>query len=718
MFCKVHLLVVLPFLPLALLATSTAQTVQPRSEAALRALPIALGDGDHVKLLQKWWAEGSAAGNVNDWYDNRDGDHSPFDVRRFPQLQRVVYTPDMIRDKVHWAAARQVHPFVVLGNSSTSAPPNQGGSNPRQYYSSTNGLAFLAGQYLANNLYVYPEHRDHDPGRNGLGPGGEEGFGDLYPTNTPYLLISQGSSGSDQPILHAVASVLAAFRPDVKTKLVDNGMLMPTVQMIFRMAASPLQPGDYLTGKAHPTAFDGGRLDVVKMLELAHGITVDDLPPLVRLKVLAEERPRPGADFFEPSGTEKLADTPQVVARIFRGKEQRRRMIVSAELTKDLNNRPLRFEWKVLRGDPDDIHIRPKNDAGSVVEIDVGAPKRRPVVPSSPLESNRIDIGVFAHNGKHWSAPGFVTWFGIDHEARTYDDKGRVAEIAYGSGEVRFNVADWWKLLAPKFASWFPPLTGPQKTALESLTRERDDFHKRVPRPAGDSESDPFAFKVYDKQLREFEDRQKKRFNETFAATHLPRLQELVKSDLLKNPDFLAAEKAAAPERTKAVANLAERIARQKPTFDPKSPDRPLDVGATAFDREMNELLNAERLLQIVFGDAVSFERHINFVDPRISLSRKWRDVYLYDDRGTCVGWIRRQLDRNEQSAFTADGLLIAERDNLGRCSRAKGITYSIVRPSGILDAPQLQWAPATETIEYDYANDMDRRGRPRPAKN
>jgi len=75
----------------------------------------------------------------------------------------------------------------------------------------------------------YPEHRDHDVGLNGDGGG----YGDVYPTNTPYLIASQGSSGSDQPFMRAIPFTLAAFRPEVKKKLVETGLLMPTIQMIL-----------------------------------------------------------------------------------------------------------------------------------------------------------------------------------------------------------------------------------------------------------------------------------------------------------------------------------------------------------------------------------------------------------------------------------------------------------------------------------------------------
>ena len=59
---------------------------------------------------------------------------------------------------------------------------------PRQAYMNPRYREFLYKLYRGGNLFVFPEHRDHDPGENGVG-----GFGDLYPANTPYVVISQGN---------------------------------------------------------------------------------------------------------------------------------------------------------------------------------------------------------------------------------------------------------------------------------------------------------------------------------------------------------------------------------------------------------------------------------------------------------------------------------------------------------------------------------------------
>ena len=63
---------------------------------------------------------------------------------------------------------------------------------------------------------------------------------------------------------------------------------------------------------------------------------------------------------------------------------------------------------------------------------------------------NGSDVGVFAHNGSHYSAPAFVTFYSLDSEARTYDDKGAVVEIGYGMGTTELKVADFGKLFAAR----------------------------------------------------------------------------------------------------------------------------------------------------------------------------------------------------------------------------------------------------------------------------
>lgn len=388
------------------------------------------------ELLKAWYAEGSAAGNRGDLYDNRDGDHSNLSPGLFPQMAWVEYS-DHARDAGlhHGLADSILHDAPTIGNASlarTRGPFWR--SMPRMAYQSRQSAAVLYLLYRSNKLYAYPCHHDHSPGRRG----------DVYFANTPYVVISQGSSGSDKPFLKALAATMAALQPETKQALVEHGLLAPTLQMILRSTGKQLDSADdYLTGPAHPTVLAGGNIDIEAMVRLAHDMPHDAVPPVVELEVLEEQTPEPGRDYFAaPGRTEEIFTTPSAVARVMRGVGRERRMIVSAAGTKDPNGRPLAFHWKLLRGDPDRVTIRPVGERGEKAEITVAWHPRMPVRPGAKLESNRVDVGVFADNGRYHSAPAFVTWYCPNNEKREYDDAGRIVRVTYGKGDGKGAYAD------------------------------------------------------------------------------------------------------------------------------------------------------------------------------------------------------------------------------------------------------------------------------------
>lgn len=396
--------------------------------------PVAQGTGETDELLQQWYEEGTAAGNHGDLYDNHDGGHSTFDLNSLPQLTRVEYSSAARQRRLHYGVQLSfLFNAVTIGNSSTAHTSEPyWRSQGREALTEPGGPERLYVQYRANQLYFYPEHRDHDPDH-----------GDLFPANTPYMILSQGSSYTDQPFMDAVARTLAAFHPEVKRQLAQAGLLMPTVQMIFRSSnRMVVAPKDYLTGRAHPTVFDAEQLDVVKMLHMAHDMTPAALPPLVQLKVLEEDEGEVGRDYFDVGPRERLFDTPCAVARIVKSLQYERRMVVSAEESADLGGRPLTYHWVVLRGDADRIQIRPLNESGSVVELRVPCHERAPIPGTPDIESNRVDIGVFVHNGDYYSAPAFISLLYPTREKRVYDEQHRLRIVDYQHVSVRHNYTD------------------------------------------------------------------------------------------------------------------------------------------------------------------------------------------------------------------------------------------------------------------------------------
>ncbi len=401
--------------------------------------PVAVGLGKAGDLLRTWYEEGTAAGNHGDLYDNHDSDHSNMNFKAFPQLTRIEFSEEARKRRVHHGLQLSfLYNGITIGNSSTALTSGPfWRSQARNALTNPRGAGLLYRQYMGNHMYFYPEHRDHDPQVDG------KGHGDVFAANTPYMIISQGSSGSDRAFMNAVAATLAAFRPEVKQKLAKSGALMATVQMIFRSSNKTAEtPDDYLTGKAHPTVFDGGQIQMERMVTLAHDMTPDSLPPVVQLRVIEEDQAVVGRDYFDVAPRERMFDTPCVIARVVKSTKYERRMVVSAQASKDLDGKPLTYHWVVLRGDVSRIRVNKLDDAGSQVELIVPYHERRPITEGSKMESNRVDIGVFVHNGQHYSAPGFVCFYYLDNAKRVYDDQHRIQAVDYTDPAVKGRYVD------------------------------------------------------------------------------------------------------------------------------------------------------------------------------------------------------------------------------------------------------------------------------------
>ena len=438
----------------------TYKPAPPPSKDLARRRPC-LRDSDPVaRALNRWYADGEAAGNVGDYYDNRDRGHSSIRVSDYPQLETTEYSKQQLDQRIDWGLALGVWPFPTVGNSSTASSATAGGCNPRMAYNNPQPLQIQRFQYLQNNIYIYPEHRDYDPGHNG-----PLGYGDLLPLNTPYLLISQGSSGSDRVFINAVIRTMAAFKPEVKKVLVEKGLLMPTIQAIFRASNEQVvRPDDYFTGAAHPVVFQGDQINERKMVDAAHAMTLDTIPPMAQLSVVAESWPLPGVDAPAGMPSEKICDLPEVIGRVHRRWARDMTFKLSAADSFDWQGKPLTYRWVLLQGDPERVTITPSAD-GREAEVRVAWHPRFDVAPNprTPgMQTNRVDIGLFASNGASWSPPAFLCVVHPDNELRTYRD-GRLVDCFYAAGDATigydtdallharkradYEIRDWSKLV-------------------------------------------------------------------------------------------------------------------------------------------------------------------------------------------------------------------------------------------------------------------------------
>jgi hypothetical protein len=393
-----------------------AERLRPRFAPPGRAAGPVLPPGPKAAardLLVEHVRRGRAAGNAGDLYDNRDRGHSRLPAGDFPQVAAVTYSPAArAADLDYGLNDRILFDRPTFGNSSTAITAGPWWrSLPRQALTEADGTGpmRLWQTAAANQVYVYPAHKDY----------GTEA-GDLFPANTPYLIVSRGSSGSDQPFLEAVAMILASLRPDTKAKAAEAGMINSTVQMVFRRSLQNVRSREsYFSSDAHPAAFEAFNVNLARMVSLANSLKASELPAEARIRVVEEDLGTEGVDFFGEGLSERLFDTPQAVARVWRSSTGRRSMVLSAEDSRDANDRPLTFQWRLLQGDPRRVKIEPL-EGGRQARVTLDWHEPFAISEENAQKTSRVDIGLFAVNGVHDSAPAILSWAFPTHEARVY----------------------------------------------------------------------------------------------------------------------------------------------------------------------------------------------------------------------------------------------------------------------------------------------------------
>ena len=383
--------------------------------------------GIEADAVNAWLRDGTAAGLAGVLYANRDNDAHAIDIACFPGLTRLDYAPEPKNRKLSIGLPNTLffppdsHRLIpVIGHSAMGylnspywrSQPRAVSGDPRQ-------AALQPLFLLGNQLHFYPTFSDY-----------HLRSGDLFPANIPSLIAVAGSSGSERVFAEAALAALAAIRPETRAELARQGLLMPALNMLFRASQRTLaSPRDYLTGTAHPVAFQMQHLDTSNLVHMAHALTTNDLPPLVFLTVKEEAPMVPGVDFFDIVPTEQLFDTPFAIARVFRGAERARTLEIEARCKRA----DAKLHWVILQGDPTKIALTPcpTNDALMTLTVAHHTPFDTPVGTNRTIRTARVDIGVIAETAATFSMPSIISFHFLANERRVYADDGRILSIDY-----------------------------------------------------------------------------------------------------------------------------------------------------------------------------------------------------------------------------------------------------------------------------------------------
>lgn len=383
--------------------------------------------GPESSQINTWLSKGSATGSHGIIYANRDNNTHPFDTSIFPGLLRLNYSPEAIERKLHigtpntlFVAAEDLHIIPTIGHSAMGyLDSSYWRSQPRALFDDPTQVLLHASLFLGSQLFFYPTFNDYSLGQ-----------GDLFPANTPYCIPVAGIAHSEQPFVKAAIAAISAMSPQTRHALAQSPALMPTLQMLFRLSQPHIKtPADYLTGTAHPPALLPESLNTPRLVELAHHLTPETIPPWIMLRVISETHPINGKDFFDGHHNEVLFNSPMAIARVFRGTQQQRTIKLQAECSDP--QAPL--HWVILQGDPSKISIIPDPSDPTHATITVSYHERfnTPIANQQQIMSSRVDIGIFAQGSSYYSCPTFLTFYFLPNERRIYRPDGQIESVDY-----------------------------------------------------------------------------------------------------------------------------------------------------------------------------------------------------------------------------------------------------------------------------------------------
>lgn len=360
-------------------------------------------------------------------YVNRDNDDNPVDTGEYPGVMRLQYSADVKERNLHLGQPNT----LFIDQESKSLIPAVGNSSmgfvssgywrcqPRALFNDPFRIHTQIALLMGNQIYCYPTYNDYNLAT-----------GDLFPANTPYSIAVSGPEKSEKIFAEAMIAALTAIRGDTLEHLTRTGLVTPTLQVLLRKSQKTVfTAGDYLTGIAHPTAFQPDQLDIERLLSSARALTPTNIPPLLFIAVEDRSELDPTRDMPNRIFSEELFSTHLAVARIFRGFPYKRRLSV----TTTCNDEGAKIRPVILQGDPKKISITKstEDEAAWIIEFAHHDPYMTPVAGGKSILTSRIDIGFFAENENGISMPAVISCNFPGSEKREYDESGKLLSIDY-----------------------------------------------------------------------------------------------------------------------------------------------------------------------------------------------------------------------------------------------------------------------------------------------
>ncbi len=389
--------------------------------------------GPYADIVAPWSKEAlekeGIRAHYNLLYVNRDEDLSQPNVNGNPFVNLVVYGNEAMKSKAHIGPANGrfssgLIDIPVIGSSTTFFQKLPFWRSVPRFIATNGPMTALAYRLaFSNQLYIYDATADISM----------KFRGDILTAMQPFYMVTADTTlppfngplngvKAQEEIVELAFAAVEAMRPETRNAMFKSKRFVWTMQRLFREAQRDAK--GILDPKAHPVAFNLAQIDAKQLLERAHAMTPEMLPPMFAIRMRREDRPIQYVDYFDPTNSELYADTSMSISRIVRGRDYTRTMTIEA-----MGEAGLRYHWFVVNGLEDKIRIKPLTSDGSITTIEVDWHG----VYSTPNGTSirRVDIACVATRADGVSsAPAFVSLRYLANEQRTYKD-GVLTAIDY-----------------------------------------------------------------------------------------------------------------------------------------------------------------------------------------------------------------------------------------------------------------------------------------------
>ncbi|MCC6698169.1 MAG: hypothetical protein IT365_21280, partial [Candidatus Hydrogenedentes bacterium] len=315
-----------------------------------------------VNQINQWHTEGTAAGLTQDTFRSFDNNHSSIRTVFFPQLNVAEPVTSFGASCKNVLGQRVTMGVQSYGTQGMCVADFHCVNAIRAFYQSGKpapGPQALFRIFYENNfLYVAPAVGTFSPEK------------DSFSFLSPFYLHSVGASGTDATLLKPMVFASAALPPELKTRILHNGMFVPTMMYLFKSAIA----GDIKSASAHLPAYTlpeeaaDGHPGPSPFLDTLIGSAHDlkHAPPVCRMKATPVAPTNAGTESVRQA--EYVEDNTYVISSALRPGEALELEVDLRPSWTDKGTHVTEYYAAVLRGG---ATIEPMAEDGSKVKVKV-----------------------------------------------------------------------------------------------------------------------------------------------------------------------------------------------------------------------------------------------------------------------------------------------------------------------------------------------------------